>query len=449
MTWNEESGTTHGSLDWVMCRLLVCVPADFLELASSAVLGARNRILHDPLFESSVSIELCSIPVMGSRDSLAGSPRTAANSAALLAEALIESARRPDANHAPGLIFCLLIVNRHLEAEKLVSDLAVDEELAGMPVLVRSFTEVEAYDLAMPEDSAISTRLEHELLRSITSTLEYAGLNREFRIAPWEMARAAPVAPSLRDTAAIRRAETAVQRPPVSVLQATFVKARSQLAAMRAPTTSEAMDQASQVEKSINLLYLMTVTGSSLSGDRNGLKWAAHVARSLTQRVARIENDHADDSSWYVSFLSAGERVERLLPPTAIAAIGRRHLEVKPKGYDFDFFACTRGIISVIERDTASFARRGVAVAEIRTVILSIELPLADTVSIDGYRELCDLSPVTWVLGTDVEDLSSDFHSERSQVLFDHADVVEELVSRSFPARSAVSRDGGEDPLIG
>ena len=92
-------------------------------------------------------------------------------------------------------------------------------------------------------------------------------------------------------------------------------------------------------------------------------------------------------------------------------------------------------MISFIERDRASFARRGVAVAEVRTVILTSELPLADTDTIDGYRQLCDLSPVTWVLGTDLEDLSSDFHSERSQILFNHADVVEELVSRDFQTR--------------
>lgn len=449
MIWKDEAEAMNGSLDWVMCRLVVCVPQDLLELATNAVLESHQRILQDPLLEGSASVEVCTYPEKGVVDSPTGSTAPGWDRTARIAEALITSAKLAEVSKAPSLAFCLLIVDRHVEAQKLITDLAVDDGFSNMPILFRAFTEVDAYDRGKQDSSAISTELKHEILRSITSTLEYAGLKRGFRVAPREMTRASATA-ALEDTAVTPRASSALQQPvdhnsPFGVLQATVAKARSQLAALRAPTTAEAIDQASQRGNSIKLLYLTTVTGSSSpEATRRALKWAAPLAFSITQRISRIEAGLADASPWYVSFLSAGEGVERLMQPSRIGAVGLRHFEAKPKGYDFDLFECSHGMVSIIDRDRASFARRGVAVAEVRTVILSMELPLADTNSIDSYRHLCGLSPVTWVLGTDWEELSSDFQSERSQILFNHADVVEELVSRDFQANVSIfpGRDG-------
>ena len=139
MNWKVEFESMNGSLDWVMCRLLVCVPQDFLELASNAVLGSRKRILQDPLLEGSASVEVCSYPEQGIAGSLTGSATTGSSRVARIAEALINSARLPEVNNAPGLVFCLLIVDRHLEARKLIADLTMDDETFRYTNTFRSF----------------------------------------------------------------------------------------------------------------------------------------------------------------------------------------------------------------------------------------------------------------------------------------------------------------------
>jgi hypothetical protein len=411
--------------DWVMCRLVVCTPLAFLNPANDAVLRANDRILQDPVLGEIASVDV--FPYTNQVDpQFEGVPTPARALATAVQQFLVASPDLSRFSKAPYLVFGLLIIGHASDAPGLATELAGENALAGLPILYKEFTDVDA----VASGSSFGADLEREILQLVTESLELAEDNGAFRVAPSRLRTHTLGLTSDVPVQGNRQASSTDGSGSAGGWQEALSKARSQLTAWRTPSAVAAIDQASLRENSIRLLYIVIVTGST-QGERIAEARWGEIARRLTQRIAAIEAG-SDENAWYVSFLSAGEGVDRVGPPRLCREILRRHVSTKQMGYDFEFLDCTRATAEFIQRDTASFARRGVPVSEVRTLFFSAEAPLADSDSLDGYRDLCDLSPVSWILSRESGEVSQEYDFDRSHVFIDHADIVEEVVTTEF-----------------
>lgn len=435
------------SSSWVACQLVVCVPGELLKIASEAVQEARHQLMQDPVLAEVAFIAVRSYRrqdrTLGFQaDPLADIPGVAGP----IYDAVIDAVRVPPLATAPAVVFSLLIVDRTEELTGILADVAAHPGISGLPVEIRSLVvDSEIGQEPLTNEASLNTvLLKQEILESISSALEKAEVDEHLSLLPGSLL----YQPSSKSPDEVVGNGESLQKgasTSLSALQQALSKARSQLAWPRLPTAPEAIDRASENKQAIQLLYVITVTGSTSGLSKGGLKWAEELAYNLTKRVSLLESDGYTESPWYVSFVSAGEGIERRVPPHPIDSVTRRHVSVKQMGYDFDFLQTARESSNLIRNDIASFARRGTPVTRVSTLILSNEPPLADTDSVDGYRELCELSPIAWVFAADKQLLSEEFLRDRSQVFINHADIVEELASAEF--QSSASPRGGKHAL--
>jgi hypothetical protein len=427
---------------WVACHVIVCVPTRLFDIAEEAVSGARKRIFHDPVLTDVASVEVCSYPSEEEFGKLPSAEEPVLSPAAtLIYDELTNAASRPALSAAPAAVFCLLIIGYEEEIHKILKDMVAYNGFTALPVNTRSLVEDDREQFIGIFGSITEVSLEREILHSIGSTLEKAESDHSFRIA---RGSAFYSLPSTKD----REIEQDVGEhqqgwagisSSFAGLHSTVTKARSQLVAMKSPTPAKTIDQASLNMQSIQLLYMVTVTGSPSGMAKGGLKWAESLALKLAKRISAVESGDPVGSSWYVSFISAGETIYRLVPPIPVDAVARRQVRTRQLGYDFDFRHCAHEVTALIKNDIASFARRGTGVTSVRTVIFSTELPLADTETVEAYHELFALTPLAWVLSGEAGELSDEFVSDHSRVFSDHSDVVEEMVSVMFDSNALAS----------
>ena len=427
--------------DWVICHVLVCVPPRLMEVADTAVTGARARILQDPVLTDLATVE--TYPYLReeeARDAAADEEELQASVATRIHQKIVSATAHPALSAAPAVVFCLLMVSHEEEIVDVLTDFEAQNRVSKLPVNTVSFIagDQDGHDGVLAPVDAIS--LEREIIRSIGQTLERAELDASFRFAPGTAINPRTVEEAShvnRDAGEDTRDRRAIGSRWAG-LQSVVTKARSQLSAMKAPSPTKALDQASQQMQNIQLLYVVTVTGAPTGISKAGLKWAESLACHLLERITPVTPADGLSSLWYASFISAGEKIERLIPPIPLESVGKRHVSAKQMGYDFDFLYCAQQVTELIKNDLASLARRGTVVTSVHTVIFSTEQPLADTETISVYRNLCALGQVGWVLGADAKEVSSKFLLENSKVFLDHTDVIEEMVSVMFDSGAIV-----------
>ncbi len=465
--------------DWVGCLVLTIAPGPRMAEVVVAVLRAETAISGDPVFS-----DVARVAASRMADRLAG---TADDLARGLYRELVDWSLAVR-SVAPRFTFGLLVLNTDpAQADRLIRQLASDATLSRLPIafrvgeLPRSTPETVAdpgttFDGAaalsrMIVDAVHATAAEVEQSAGFSldvATLATLAAGRAYPVAHRgepagidSLAAEVPAAPSgpvaidpdpdgpvvpepavIEEVAVPTLVHLAAPSPsggepaPVSVpgrfdprpaLGRLIDSTRTLLSTPRLPSsTVEVIDRLSQRADQVKVLYIVLVS-EPVAPSRRVRERRAAVAMGVARRVM-VQPGPGAEESWFVRAFSADQRLRPAGPLPEPERLRRKDFPERWGEY-VDLFDCLGDIQETMDRDAASFVRRG-HTADPRTVLvfLSGEPPSGGPDAVQRYAELCARAGAVWITfgGAALPDA---FRIERSNMIIDHDDVIDEVVA--------------------
>lgn len=480
--------------DWVGCLVLICAPSTHLALVSDAVRHAQESILGDPVLDDIglvfASDVLATCPSGNELDPLAD---LADSEARRVYEELVRRGKAAARTFTRQVAFGILMVHPQVfEADATIRRLASSAILDPLPIIFRSCA-VEAQphgprDPTEPrtfgpepgkigdsgtasagsgapgdleqldrrpavdgidgqiEDPTADSSGEPEtmmaLRRAIIATLNATALEvdrrPDFRI---DILRTPTMlTPRQRwftdaDSAGTRNSEASgdspSDRPERATVRSHEAGAAASLLTRQPAEPAVRLDLTPPTPtpgaRRMALLHIVTAA-DVVTPSREIRKQRAEVGIALVREAERMQG--ADPGClWHIRLFSANETLHH---ETKLPRPGRRNRKRIPErwGGEFDLCECAPELTDWVLRDIQSFERRGITDIVSHAVVLAGEMPLADSATVDRYRELCEAATVTWILFTrDRRTISEAYLSCRSRVFFYHGDIVNEIVT--------------------
>jgi hypothetical protein len=200
--------------------------------------------------------------------------------------------------------------------------------------------------------------------------------------------------------------------------------AKDLFAERRPVSTVEVIDELSQATDRVLVLYLIMVS-DPVPPPRRERDRRAEVALE----VARTVLSPAGPDPWYVRVFTADRHLRPAAPLPKVERLGRRDFRWKWGEY-LELFDCIGDIRDAMQRDAASFVRRGV-VRPPETVVLFLagEPPVNGVDTVRRLSSLCEDARVVWLsFAAAALDPAPELARSGARFLRDHEDVVVEVV---------------------
>jgi hypothetical protein len=237
---------------------------------------------------------------------------------------------------------------------------------------------------------------------------------------------AAPADPSSAET---HPGQPVGQPEPASRLRLLVGSLQARFARRPVPaTTIEVINHISEQVQHVRILYIVSAAEPVPPS-----RWIRERRREIALGIARAVLSPLDSGlaePWFVRAFAASQSLHPAMPLAE-----PDHLRGKdfPEcwGDYFDLYECVGDIINALERDTASFARRGQTEEPTAVVIvLAGEPPSGDAETERRFHQLLSAATVLWVIVGSAPTATPDqFADTRYRLLAEHEDVVDEMIT--------------------
>jgi hypothetical protein len=219
------------------------------------------------------------------------------------------------------------------------------------------------------------------------------------------------------------------QPEPASRLRLLLGSLQARFTRRPSPATNvEVINHISEQVQHVRMLYIVAAAEPVPPS-----RWIRERRREIALGVARAVLSPLGSGlaePWFVRAFAASQSLHPAMPLAE-----PDHLRGKdfPEcwGDYFDLFECVGDIMDALERDTASFARRGQTDEPTAVVIvLASEPPSGDAETEKRFNQLLSATTVMWVtVGSGPAAASDPLANPRCRVLAEHEDVVDEMIT--------------------